>query len=94
MPDFHGREPEHQAWKSAVLAGELQLDEIDTEPYNLVTNQTPASKLKDKGISPAEAAVAAPLPPSPNLTERSLRRDGAGRRRDGSRRRALYPRPS
>jgi alkanesulfonate monooxygenase SsuD/methylene tetrahydromethanopterin reductase-like flavin-dependent oxidoreductase (luciferase family) len=59
MPDFHGREAEHQAWKSAVLAGELQLDDIDTEPYNLVTNQTPASKLKDKGITPAEAAVAA-----------------------------------
>ena len=72
MPDFHGREPEHQAWKSAVLAGDLELDEIDTEPYNLVTNQTPASKLKDKGITPAEAAVAA----RPGLTERPCDRDG------------------
>jgi alkanesulfonate monooxygenase SsuD/methylene tetrahydromethanopterin reductase-like flavin-dependent oxidoreductase (luciferase family) len=33
MPEFHGREEEHQAWKRAVLAGELELDEIDTEAY-------------------------------------------------------------
>jgi hypothetical protein len=33
MPEFHEREPEHQAWKQQVLAGEIELEEIDTEPY-------------------------------------------------------------
>jgi alkanesulfonate monooxygenase SsuD/methylene tetrahydromethanopterin reductase-like flavin-dependent oxidoreductase (luciferase family) len=33
MPEFHEREPEHQEWKQAVLAGELELEEIDTAPY-------------------------------------------------------------
>lgn len=27
MPEFQGREAEHQAWKSQVLAGELVLEE-------------------------------------------------------------------
>jgi alkanesulfonate monooxygenase SsuD/methylene tetrahydromethanopterin reductase-like flavin-dependent oxidoreductase (luciferase family) len=30
MPEFAGREPEHQEWKRAVLAGEIELEEIDT----------------------------------------------------------------
>ena len=34
MPEFHGREAEHQEWKRAVLAGELELEEVDTDPYN------------------------------------------------------------
>ena len=33
MPEFHEREPEHQEWKRRVLAGEIELDEIDTDPY-------------------------------------------------------------
>jgi alkanesulfonate monooxygenase SsuD/methylene tetrahydromethanopterin reductase-like flavin-dependent oxidoreductase (luciferase family) len=59
MPEFHEREPEHQAWKQAVLAGEIELDEIDTQPYNLPSNQTPSSKLKEQGISAQQAAVSA-----------------------------------
>jgi alkanesulfonate monooxygenase SsuD/methylene tetrahydromethanopterin reductase-like flavin-dependent oxidoreductase (luciferase family) len=33
MPEFQQREAEQQAWKQAVLAGEIQLEEIDTTPY-------------------------------------------------------------
>jgi alkanesulfonate monooxygenase SsuD/methylene tetrahydromethanopterin reductase-like flavin-dependent oxidoreductase (luciferase family) len=33
MPEFHAAEPEHQEWKRAVLTGEIQLDEIDTDPF-------------------------------------------------------------
>ena len=33
MPEFHDREDEHQAWKQGVLAGETELEEIDTSPY-------------------------------------------------------------
>jgi len=33
MPEFHEREPEHQEWKAQVLAGQIELEEIDTAPY-------------------------------------------------------------
>ena len=33
MPEFHGREAEHQEWKRKVLAGEIELEEIDTAPF-------------------------------------------------------------
>jgi hypothetical protein len=33
MPEFVGREPEHQAWKQSVLEGKTELEEIDTSPY-------------------------------------------------------------
>ena len=33
MPEFQAMEPEHQAWKQKVLAGEIELEEIDTTPY-------------------------------------------------------------
>jgi hypothetical protein len=44
MPEFHEREPEHQAWKQAVLSRELELEEIDTKPHTPVSLQTPTSK--------------------------------------------------
>ncbi len=33
MPEFHAKEPEHQAWKQRVLRREIELEEIDTAPY-------------------------------------------------------------
>ncbi len=33
MPEFHGNEPAHQAWKQKVLDREIKLEEIDTTPY-------------------------------------------------------------
>ena len=33
MPEFHDHEPEHQAWKQRVLSREIELEEIDTQPY-------------------------------------------------------------
>jgi alkanesulfonate monooxygenase SsuD/methylene tetrahydromethanopterin reductase-like flavin-dependent oxidoreductase (luciferase family) len=44
MPEFHDRDAEHQAWKQAVLSGDLELEELDTEPYNFRSNQTPTKK--------------------------------------------------
>jgi hypothetical protein len=32
MPEFVDRDDEHQAWKRAVLDGEIVLDEVDTSP--------------------------------------------------------------
>ncbi|MBA2624618.1 MAG: LLM class flavin-dependent oxidoreductase [Acidimicrobiia bacterium] len=43
MPEFQERDGDHQEWKRRVLAGDLELDEIDTEPYRPVTNQTPTA---------------------------------------------------
>jgi hypothetical protein len=33
MPEFVGKEPEHQEWKRKVLAREIELEDIDTTPY-------------------------------------------------------------
>ena len=41
MPEFQGREAEHQQWKQAVLAGEIELEEIDTEPFNFRARGAP-----------------------------------------------------
>jgi alkanesulfonate monooxygenase SsuD/methylene tetrahydromethanopterin reductase-like flavin-dependent oxidoreductase (luciferase family) len=35
MPEFHGREAEHQAWKSDVLSGKIELEELDTEAFTV-----------------------------------------------------------
>ncbi len=34
MPELQASDPEHQAWKKAVLAGDIELDELDTEPFD------------------------------------------------------------
>lgn len=44
MPEFHAMEDDHQQWKQAVLNGELLLEEIDTTPFDMTTNQTPSQK--------------------------------------------------
>jgi hypothetical protein len=33
MPEFHAREPEHQAWKRKVLAREVELPEVDVSAH-------------------------------------------------------------
>lgn len=33
MPEFHAKEPVHQAWKQKVLDREIELEEIDTAPF-------------------------------------------------------------
>jgi alkanesulfonate monooxygenase SsuD/methylene tetrahydromethanopterin reductase-like flavin-dependent oxidoreductase (luciferase family) len=40
MDDFHALEPAHQLWKAGVLAGEIDLPEIDTAPHNPVSLQS------------------------------------------------------
>ena len=44
MPEFHALEPQHQEWKRGVLAGEVDLEEIDTDPFNLISPQSPKWK--------------------------------------------------
>jgi alkanesulfonate monooxygenase SsuD/methylene tetrahydromethanopterin reductase-like flavin-dependent oxidoreductase (luciferase family) len=41
MPEFQAREPEHQAWKRRVLAGELELEEVDTSAYGFRSTARP-----------------------------------------------------
>jgi len=59
MPEFHAMEPAHQAWKADVLAGRIDLPEIDLEPFTMVSNQTPAAALRALGITPEQAVAAA-----------------------------------
>jgi alkanesulfonate monooxygenase SsuD/methylene tetrahydromethanopterin reductase-like flavin-dependent oxidoreductase (luciferase family) len=33
MHEFHAAEPAHQEWKRSVLSGDVQLEEIDTQPF-------------------------------------------------------------
>jgi alkanesulfonate monooxygenase SsuD/methylene tetrahydromethanopterin reductase-like flavin-dependent oxidoreductase (luciferase family) len=52
MPEFHDKEPEHQAWKAGVLAGDIILDHIDTARYDMYSLQTPTSNAKPSGGRP------------------------------------------
>ncbi|MEX1103362.1 MAG: LLM class flavin-dependent oxidoreductase, partial [Dehalococcoidia bacterium] len=57
MPEFHDREPQHQAWKQRVLGGEIELEAIDTRPFNMRSNQTPTKTPDDvDGSARAEEA--------------------------------------
>ena len=51
MPEFAAREPEHQQWKQAVLAGDIELENIDTEPFNFQRRpgptKAPSEELRD-----------------------------------------------
>jgi hypothetical protein len=33
MPEFHEHETQQREWKEQVLAGDIELEEIDTAPY-------------------------------------------------------------
>jgi hypothetical protein len=33
MPEFHANIPAHEEWKAKVLAREIELEEIDTQPF-------------------------------------------------------------
>jgi len=58
MPEFHDREEAHQEWKRGVLEGRIELEEIDTTPYDLPSNQTPSAKRKGTGVTKEQAASA------------------------------------
>ena len=33
MPEFHANIPAQEEWKAKVLSGEIELEEIDTQPF-------------------------------------------------------------
>jgi len=41
MPEFQARDAEHQQWKAAVLRGEIELETIDTQPFNVASRAKP-----------------------------------------------------
>jgi alkanesulfonate monooxygenase SsuD/methylene tetrahydromethanopterin reductase-like flavin-dependent oxidoreductase (luciferase family) len=51
MPEFHERHKNQQAWKQAVLNKEIILEDIDTDPFTMKSNQTPTKKLKEAGAA-------------------------------------------
>ena len=64
MPQFQARHRDQEAWKTAVLNGEIKLEEIDTEPFNfaarLKPTQPPSRERRDMvgGVSGRPAAQA------------------------------------
>ena len=44
MPEFHGMEAEHQAWKNDVLAGRIMLEDLATDGYDIYAHQTPGQQ--------------------------------------------------
>ena len=44
MPEFQADEAAHQAWKKAVLAGEIELEELDPASMTPVSLQSPKWK--------------------------------------------------
>jgi len=51
MPEFHAREPEHQAWKQKVLSGEIELEEIDTTPFAAAVDPVEEAKAKPRAAA-------------------------------------------
>ncbi|MDP7545886.1 MAG: LLM class flavin-dependent oxidoreductase, partial [Alphaproteobacteria bacterium] len=39
MPEFHERQPAHEAWKQQVLDGTIDLEALDTQPYDVFSHQ-------------------------------------------------------
>ena len=54
MPEFHALEPQHQEWKRRVLARDIVLDEIDTQPFK----ERFGGKSIQHNVAPATAAGA------------------------------------
>jgi alkanesulfonate monooxygenase SsuD/methylene tetrahydromethanopterin reductase-like flavin-dependent oxidoreductase (luciferase family) len=48
MPEFVERDPEQRRWKQAVLAGDVRLEDIDTEPYNVSRGRAPTLPPSDE----------------------------------------------
>ena len=59
MPEFHELEDEHQKWKQAVLAGEIELEDIDTEPFNVTARARPTKPPSTEALEAARRSGAA-----------------------------------
>ena len=57
MPEFHARIPEQEEWKAKVLAREIELEEIDTQPFR--DRYGPNSVQLRQAIGPQGGGVAA-----------------------------------
>ncbi len=48
MPEFHARDAEHQAWKTAVLNQEITLEDIDTQPFDMGEHKPTQKSTREK----------------------------------------------
>jgi len=60
MPAFHSRQKQHDEWKAAVLAGEIILEDIDTEPFNMKARGKPTMPASDGASNMIAGAVGRP----------------------------------
>ena len=49
MPEFQSNHAEQEAWKTAVLNREIELEEIDTEPFNFAARLKPTKPPSREG---------------------------------------------
>jgi len=47
-PEFQNRQGEQDAWKAAVINVEIELEDIDTEPFNLIRERAPTKNQRAK----------------------------------------------
>ena len=60
MPAFHSRQKQQDEWKAAVLAGEIVLEDIDTEPFNMKARGKPTMPASDAATNMIAGAVGRP----------------------------------
>jgi alkanesulfonate monooxygenase SsuD/methylene tetrahydromethanopterin reductase-like flavin-dependent oxidoreductase (luciferase family) len=60
MPEFVAQEAEHQDWKRAVLNRELELEDIDTDPYNYKARLKPTLPPSDASRDMVAGTVGRP----------------------------------
>ena len=56
MPEFQERDAEHQEWKRAVLAEEIVLEDIDTEPFNAAGRLRPTQPPSAEALAAQQAS--------------------------------------
>ena len=60
MPEFHAREASISSGNSGVLAGEIVLEDIDTEPYNFAARGKPTQASSKQTRNMVAGAVGRP----------------------------------
>jgi len=65
MPEFHEREKDHQEWKRGVLAGEIELEEIDVSPHTVHGGSRPTlapdgTRIEETEDPPSSRAATGP----------------------------------
>jgi alkanesulfonate monooxygenase SsuD/methylene tetrahydromethanopterin reductase-like flavin-dependent oxidoreductase (luciferase family) len=59
MPEFQAREPKHRQWKADVLAGRIELEDLDTAPFTKYLGQPDEHLAASRGAAEIKQILAA-----------------------------------